>query len=235
LNLCASSAAPRIIFPEQVTAKRGLNAYSSRPWAAPCHLRQRRSLSMRNREDFFGLELAVGPEIHHHLAHNHAQTTSLRRFEANVATILVNGRVNHRGRRAVSRQFVEEERRFLPRFRTGEFAFQWENILAPPRQQLAFAPRHGRILGNVGVAIDQAREDHDRSAIAPAHGDGPGPFAQVVVIADLREAAVLYDDGAITPAAKGAIFRGVNQEPADSKRAGVRLHEVRWLREIYGS
>ena len=56
-------------------------------------------------------------------------------------------------------------------------------------------------------------------------GAGALPFAQIVVIADLRDAAVFHDNGAIALAAERAVFGGVDQEPADSKRAGVRLHK----------
>jgi hypothetical protein len=55
-------------------------------------------------------------------------------------------------------------------------------------------------------------------------GCGPLPSAQVVVIANLRDSAVLHDDGTIAPAPEGTEVRSVNEEPADSKRAGVGLH-----------
>ena len=89
------------------------------------------------------MELAVGPKVHHHLAQDHAQAALLRRFEADIAAVLVNGGVNHRGGRAVPGQLVKKERRFLPRFRAGEFALDRKNVLAQPGQQLAFASGDG--------------------------------------------------------------------------------------------
>ena len=115
-----------------------------------------------NRKDFLGLELAVGPKVHHHFAQDHAQPALRRRFEANVATVLVNGCIDHRGRRAAPGQFLEEKRCFLPRFGPGEFALDRKNVLAQPGQQLAFASGDGRVLGQVGVAIDQPGENRHR-------------------------------------------------------------------------
>ena len=65
------------------------------------------------------MELAIRPKVHHHFAQNHAQTALLRRFEADIATVFVNGCVNHRGRRAIACQLMKEERRLFPRSRTG--------------------------------------------------------------------------------------------------------------------
>jgi hypothetical protein len=55
-------------------------------------------------------------------------------------------------------------------------------------------------------------------------GCGPLPSAQVVVIANLGDSAILNYDGAIAPAPEGTEVRSINEEPADSKRAGVGLH-----------
>ena len=46
-------------------------------------------------------------------------------------------------------------------------------IFSPqPGQQLAFPSGHGRVLREVGMAIDQARENRDRTVIYPANALG---------------------------------------------------------------
>jgi hypothetical protein len=52
------------------------------------------------------------------------------------------------------------------------------------------------------------------------------PPAQIIVLADLRDPAVFHDNGAIAPTAEGPEVRGINEEPADSEWAGVRLHDL---------
>ena len=75
------------------------------------------------------------------------------------------------------------------------------------------------------MAVDKARKDRHHSPVDPADRGGPLPSPQIIVLADLRDSAVFHDDGAIPPAAKGTEIRGVNEESADSKWAGVWWHD----------
>ena len=81
--LSPCSAALRINFSEQVTANLGLNAYSSLPLSARCHLRQSRSLSSKETERiFFGCSCPVGTDVHHHFSENHSQPAVAARLRS---------------------------------------------------------------------------------------------------------------------------------------------------------
>jgi hypothetical protein len=51
------------------------------------------------------------------------------------------------------------------------------------------------------------------------------PPADVSVIADLRDPAILDNDGPVPVASERAEVRRIDQKPANSKRVGVRLHK----------
>jgi hypothetical protein len=139
-------------------------------------------------------------------------------LKADVAAVLVDGGVNHRCRGAVPRQLVEELGRFFARFRAGEFPLDGEDIFAEPREQLGLAARDGGVLRQVGVTIDQARENGDAAAVAPLRLYAALGAPQRIVVADRCDPSALDNDRAVAPGAEGAEFRGVDDEPADAKQ-----------------
>ena len=177
-----------------------------------------------NGKDLLRLQLSIRPEIHHHFAEDYAETALFRRFEPNLATLFVDGGVNHRGGGPVARQFMKEKGRFQPGFRSGEVALDRKDIFAEPGQELALAARHGGILGKMRVTIDQPRKNDGRSAIEPSDRRGALAFSQIIVGPGLGDPAVRDDYRAVAVAAQGSVSRRVDQEPADADGIGVRLH-----------
>ncbi|MEI9897056.1 MAG: hypothetical protein WDN28_25140 [Chthoniobacter sp.] len=102
-------------FSLQATAKRGLKAYSTSPFAAPFHVLHRRSLSWSEIETtFVGLQISVAPHVHHHLAHDDPQTALGGRLKGGLGAVLVDRRVEHRRGRAVTGQLGEKGLGFAP-------------------------------------------------------------------------------------------------------------------------
>ena len=85
------------------------------------------ALDERDRENLPWLERTVRTEVHHHLAENNPETAPFRGLESNVAAVLVDRSVDHRGGGAVARQLLKKQRRFLARFWSGELAFHRKN------------------------------------------------------------------------------------------------------------
>ena len=84
-------------------------------------------------------------------------------------------------------------------------------MLAQPGKQFAFAAGDGGVLGQVRVAVDQPGKNGDdwprsihRTDLSALHSP------QIVVIADLGDASIFDNDGAASPAAKRAEFRGID-------------------------
>src|SRR6266404_6664455 len=113
----------------------------------------------RNRKDLLWLNLSVGAQVHHHFPENRPDAASARGFEADVATVFINGGVGHDGGGAISRELAEKLRRLGARLGSGELSFHRKNVLAQPWQQFAFAARDGGVLRQVRVAVDQARKN----------------------------------------------------------------------------
>ena len=121
-------------------------------------------------------------------------------------------------------EFVEELRRLGTRFRSGELAFHREDVLAQPGEQFALASRDGRILRQMGMAIDKPGEDRHRAVIDPADWFRPLQPAKIIIIACFGDAAVLDNERAATLAVEGAKFRCIDQETADAKQGDVLFH-----------
>ena len=92
----------------------------------------------------------------------------MRRFEPDLAAVFVNRSVRHHRGRAVPGDFVKKLRSFGARLRACELAFDRENVLAQPREQFAFAAGDGRILRQMRVTVDEARENRRGPVVDPA-------------------------------------------------------------------
>ena len=112
-----------------------------------------------NADDLARLERPVSAHIHHHFPHNDTQPRARRRRKRRIARILVNRRVKHRRRRAVTRQFGEKRSRLALSGRAGESPFTRKNARVQPVEKLPAPARHSRVLRDVRMQIDQAGEN----------------------------------------------------------------------------
>src|SRR5205823_1288455 len=170
--------------------------------------------------DLLRLQSTVGSEVHHHFSENDAQTALLGRFETDLAAVFVDGRINHRRCRAVPCQLVKKERCLPARPRTGKLALDRENIFSQPGEKLALATGHGRILRQVGVAVDQPGKNGSGLALDPMQPRSAWPFPQIIVSADFGDLAVSNDYGAVAVAAERTVSRRVDKISPDSERVG---------------
>ena len=99
-------------------------------------------------------------------------------------------------------------------------------MLAQPGEQFALASRDGRILRQMGMAIDKPGEDRHRAVIDPADWFRPLQPAKIIIIARCGDSSVFDDDGPISPAAQIAKFRRIDQETANAKQVTVLFHSA---------
>ena len=93
-----------------------------------------------------------------------------------------------------------------------------------PRQQITLPARHGGILREVRVEIDEPREHRRALGMQPAHGLRARLPRELLVFADLGDLRTIDDQRAIFPRAQPVVCRRIEQEAADAEERGVGAH-----------
>src|SRR5438093_960968 len=79
----------------------------------------------------------------------------------------------------------------------------------------------------MSVAVDQTGKNDNRAAIDPFDRCRPLSASEVIVIAHLRDAALVNNHGAFGMGANGTHFRRINEETADANRFVCVFHSFR--------
>src|SRR4029077_1650613 len=167
-----------------------------------------------------------GTEIHHHLTQNGAQPAYFSCLETYLAAVFVNRGVSHDCGCPIAGKFVEELRSFVSSSWSSKFPFDRENVLPQPGNHFALAARACGILGQMSMAIDQARKNRNRPVFDPTDGSRPVYATEIIVVTDFRDPAIVDNDCAIRPTAQCAEIRRVDKEASDAERVSVALHKT---------
>src|SRR5439155_4102310 len=98
----------------------------------------------------------------------------------------------------------------------------------------ALAARDGGILREMGMAIDQPRENRDRPAIDPSDGLGPLHSAQVVVVTHFGDPSVLDDERSGGVPAQRAKLRRIDEKTADAEQITLLVHRTPSMKTSQG-
>ena len=180
----------------------------------------------RDGRDLRRLEVSVAAHVHHHFPHDDAQPAGCGGVKSGLARVLEDRGIEHRGGRAVAREFRKKRACFAAAFRAGEFALQWENVLPQPGEQVAAAARDRRVLRDVGVEVDEAGENRRAWRVPPAHGLLARLAGKRGVVADLGDESAVDDQCAVAPRAEAAKLGGIDEKTADAEQRGVGIHRA---------
>lgn len=153
--------------------------------------------------DFFGFETSVAPAIHHDLAKDGAEARLFGCEKAFVAAVFVDCRVEDGEGGAIAGKFGEEGRGNPPGGGGIELAFEGEDVAFEPREEGGFATGHSGVLGEVGVQINEARDEGASRSEEPGEAAGFGEVLEAGIFTGIEDASVFEEDRAVANAAKG--------------------------------
>ena len=167
----------------------------------------------------------VTADIHHDLADDEPQAAFLGGGEGRVRAVCKNRGVEHGAGCAMAGQIFEKGPRLDPRSGGLELFFERKDVLLQPGQQGLGVAGYGRILGQVGMDVDQAGDEHGLGRMQPADVATGLGHANGLITSVSRDAAFFNQQSAVADAPQPVAGGGVNEKSADSDEALVRQHE----------
>lgn len=120
-----------------------------------------------------------------------------------MAAVLVDCRVEDREGGAVAGEFGEEGRGNPTGGGGIELAFEGEDVAFEPGEEGGLAAGHGGVLGEVGVQINEARDERASRSEEPGEAAGFGEVLEAGIFTRIEDASVFEENRAVANATEG--------------------------------